>query len=54
VKDRYNAESIRNLVEYIDINLPEDITINKLPTDRKEFIIKLITLRIEKLISIIR
>ena len=54
VKDRYTAESIRNLVENIDINLPEDITINKLPTDRKEFIIKLITLRIEKLISIIR
>jgi len=54
VKDKYNVSDIRTIVENIDINLPVHLTINKLPTDRKEFIIKLITLRIEKLISILQ
>ena len=54
VKDKFNAVAIREIVENVDIKLPEPLTINKLPANRKEFVIKLITLRIEKLMSIIQ
>jgi len=54
VKALFKTESIRSIVENIDINVPEHLTMCKLPTERKEFVIKLITLRIEKLLSIIQ
>ena len=54
VKDKFNVVAIREIVENVDIKLPERLTINKLPANRKEFVIKLITLRIEKLMSIIQ
>ena len=54
VKDKFNAFAIRDMVENVDIKLPEHLTINKLPSNRKEFVIKLITLRVEKLMSIIQ
>jgi hypothetical protein len=54
VKSNYEAEGIRSIVEVIDAKLPQHLTMNKLPKERKEFVIKLITLRIEKLMSIIQ
>lgn len=53
IKDRYSVEGVQNVVEKVDINLPTNLTIHKLSSERKEFVIKLITLRIEKLMSII-
>jgi hypothetical protein len=52
VKQRYSFEGVQNVVEKVDINLPAHLILHKLPTERKEFVIKLITLRIEKLINI--
>ena len=54
VKEKYDVAGIRSVVENVDRNLPDHLTINKLPEERKEFIIKLITLRVEKLMSIIQ
>lgn len=53
VKERYAEVSVRNCVENIDLNLPEELKEHKLPTDRKEFVIKLIALRVQKLITFI-
>lgn len=51
VKDKYKESSIRSCVENIDIKLPEGLKEHKLPSERKEFVIKLIALRVQKLIK---
>ena len=53
VKNKYNESFIKNCVENIDLKLPEDLKNYKLPAERKEFVIKLIALRVEKLITFI-
>ena len=54
VKEQFDPTRIHDIVENIDSKLPESLTINKLPSNRKEFVIKLITLRVEKLMNIIQ
>ena len=54
VEDKYNFEHIRQIVLKIDDNVPQNITMNKLSQERKEFIIKIISLRFEKLKEILR
>lgn len=49
VFSRYNSLEVQEIVNSIDVNLPEDKRQYKLPDERKELIIKLITLRIDKL-----
>lgn len=51
VKDNYNNESISTIIENIDKNLPNNLINFKLSETRKQLMIKLITLRIEKLIQ---
>jgi hypothetical protein len=53
VVERFNYVNIRKIIENIDINVPENARINKLSIERKEFILKVITLRFEKLKEII-
>jgi hypothetical protein len=53
VINQFSEASIREIVMDIDKNVPESIIINKLSRDRKEFIIKVITLRFQKLKEII-
>lgn len=45
----FNEQKIRKIVLDIDKNLPENLNEHKLPRNRKELIIKMITLRIERL-----
>jgi len=45
----FNEQNIRKIVLSIDKNLPEKLIEHKLPDNRKELIINLITLRIERL-----
>lgn len=45
----FNEQKIRKIVLDIDKNLPENLIEHKLPDNRKELIINLITLRIERL-----
>ena len=54
VQSRFVEQDIRNIVGSIDMNLPSGLDANKLPHDRKELMIKLITLRVQKLIRIIQ
>jgi len=45
----FDEQKIRKIVLDIDKNLPENLNEHKLPDNRKELIIKMITLRIERL-----
>lgn len=49
VLKNFNEQKIQRIVLDIDKNLPESLIEHKLPDNRKELIINLITLRIEKL-----
>jgi hypothetical protein len=51
---KYNTDKIRQIVLNIDNKVPQDITMNKLSEGRKEFIIKIISLRFEKLKEILQ
>lgn len=51
VKEKYNSESIKEIIENIDINVPKDLINFKLSETRKQLMFKLVTLRIEKLIE---
>lgn len=48
----YSKDSIANLVQHIDDCLPDAYATQKIPQKRKELLIKLLTLRIERLLSI--
>ena len=51
VKEKYNSESIKKIIENIDINVPTNLINFKLSETRKQLMFKLVTLRIEKLIQ---
>jgi tagatose-1,6-bisphosphate aldolase non-catalytic subunit AgaZ/GatZ len=52
VKKNIDKKRIVDLIQQIDCNLPEKLKEHKLTTERKELMIKLITLRAEKLIEL--
>lgn len=52
VKEKYNEETIRNIVNNIDENLPDNLKIHKLSKIRKELMFKLVDLRIETLFKL--
>ncbi|PIX34868.1 MAG: hypothetical protein COZ59_07270 [Bacteroidetes bacterium CG_4_8_14_3_um_filter_31_14] len=54
VISNYNENKIQSIVNNIDLNLPKKLVSNKLPIKRKELVIKLITLRIQNLIELIK
>lgn len=54
VISNYNENKIQSIVNNIDLNLPKKLVSNKLPIERKELVIKLITLRIQNLIELIK
>lgn len=47
----YNPNVIENIINNIDVNLPNELSYFKLSDDRKKLMYKLITLRIEKLLT---
>lgn len=51
VKKKFNESVIRNCVENIDLKLPKEFEDHKLPNERKEFVIKLVALRVQTLIK---
>jgi hypothetical protein len=51
VKENYNPESIKDIIENMDINVPTDLINFKLSKSRKLLMFKLVTLRVEKLIK---
>jgi len=51
VKEKYNSESIKKIIENIDTNVPTNLINFKLSETRKQLMFKLVTLRIEKLIQ---
>lgn len=52
IKERYNEELIIEIVNNVDNELPEKFNEYKLPNNRKEFIIKCLNARIDKIIKI--
>lgn len=51
VKEKFNAQKIKEIIENIDSNLPNELINFKLSDSRKKLMFKLITLRIEKLMT---
>ncbi|POY40029.1 hypothetical protein C3L50_09430 [Flavobacterium alvei] len=51
VEKKNNTESIKEIIENVDINVPKDLINFKLSESRKQLMFKLVTLRIEKLIQ---
>lgn len=51
VKENYISESIKEIIENIDIHIPTDLINFKLSETRKKLMYKLVTLRLEKLIQ---
>lgn len=51
VKKNYHEERLKEIIYQIDDNLPENLRMYKLPVNRKELMIKLITLRVQKLLE---
>lgn len=52
-KQRFNEGKIKYCIDNIDLELPNTLKEHKLPQKRKDFIIKLIVLRAQKLITLI-
>lgn len=53
VKEKFDEEIVKKIIENIDSNLPEELINFKLSENRKKLMFKLITLRIEKLLELI-
>ncbi len=53
VRQSFNPDKIESIVMHIDDNLPETLKGQTMPLERKKLIIKFVTLRYEKLISMI-
>lgn len=51
VQNKYKPETIKEIIDAIDINIPEDLNKFKLSETRKQLMFKLVTLRIENLIK---
>jgi hypothetical protein len=51
VRDKFNKQLIEETIWNIDKNLPEHLATHSLSNSRKELMVKLITLRIEKLLA---
>lgn len=49
VKNHYNSKKFEDVLKSIDITVPEMFEEYKIPVERKELILKLVTLRIERL-----
>ncbi|KAF2516158.1 HipA domain-containing protein [Flavobacterium foetidum] len=53
VKERYNSELIKEIIDNIDKNIPINLINFKLSDERKQLMFKVITLRIENLIKLL-
>lgn len=53
VKQRFNEGKIKTCIDNVDSGLPNALEQHKLPQERKDFILKLIVLRAQKLITLI-
>ena len=51
VKEKYNSDEIKAIIENIDMNIPKDLINFKLSETRKQLMYKLVALRIEKLMQ---
>ncbi len=54
IEDKYSETELRKVLNSIDSEVPKPFEAQKLPNDRKDLIIKLVTLRIERLISTLK
>jgi hypothetical protein len=52
IRAKFDKEVLQNIIKSIDAEVPENMIKYKIPNNRKEFIIKLIALRLEKIIEL--
>lgn len=52
VSELYKKDAVREIVERLDVNLPEHLSNHKLPENRKQLMLSLIDLRVQRLVSI--
>jgi hypothetical protein len=53
IKQKFDKKRISGIIQNVDLRLPELLLDYKLPQERKDFILKLIVLRVQKLITLI-
>ena len=53
VQSNYDYQKIKNIIDEIDVNIPEELSYSKLPLERKEFILKYINSRITILLKLL-
>lgn len=53
IKDKFDSQKIKEIIENIDLNLPKELINFKLSDSRKKLMFKLLTLRIETLLKLI-
>ena len=53
VMEKYNQEELSRIINEIDKDVPKSLASYKIPNNRKQLIIKIITLRLEKLSKLI-
>ena len=54
VKNKFQEPDIKKCVDNIDSQLPQEFAENKLPEERKKFMVKLVTLRVQTLFKLIK
>lgn len=52
IRRKYDRDAITSIIQSIDDCLPQEYHLHKIPQNRKDLLVKLITLRIERLLSL--
>jgi len=52
VREKFKPENIKLIIDNIDSELPDELKKHKLPENRKNLMVKLITLRVQKLMEL--
>lgn len=52
LKSKYNKTKIADIINGIDNCIPQEYSLHKIPQERKDFLIKLVSLRVTKLFEL--
>jgi hypothetical protein len=52
ISDRYKQNEIRQLIDHLDYYLPDELKVHNIPSDRKELMVKIVDLRVQRFLSL--
>lgn len=52
IREKYDVQTIKNIINDVDECLPEEHSSQKIPQTRKDFLIKLVSLRVDRLFEL--